>query len=246
MSGAGRILVVEDEVRLAAAIQRGLTERGFAVEVCHDASEAYQRVRLQSYDVLVLDLMLPGLSGGELCRRMRREGLWTPIIVLTAKDGNADETDSLDAGADDYLRKPFSFSVLVARCRALARRGPVEMPAELAIGELSLNPAKRTVRRADATISLTRREFALLEYLVRNSGRVLSREDILRDVWGDAPGRDPNLVEVYVGYLRRKLDGPFADKLLSTVRGRGYRLDLSLHGVTPSSSGVSRLVRTPD
>ncbi|MGH3367936.1 MAG: response regulator transcription factor [Nocardioidaceae bacterium] len=246
MSGAGRILVVEDEVRLASAIQRGLEERGLAVEVTHDASEAYRWVKLETYDVLVLDLVLPGLPGIELCRRMRREGLWTPIIVLTAKDRDADETDCLDAGADDYLRKPFSFSVLVARCRALARRGPVAMPALLAVGELSLNPSRRTVRRGDSTIPLTRREFALLEYLMRHYGEVRSKEDILLDVWGGAPGRDPNLVEVYIGYLRRKLDEPFADKLLRTVRGKGYRLDPVLNGDAPSSSGVSSLAAAPD
>ncbi|MGH3366160.1 MAG: response regulator transcription factor [Nocardioidaceae bacterium] len=220
-----RILVVEDEIRLASAVARGLTDRGFEVSVTHDGYQGYRLAKEHQPDVIVLDLMLPTMSGEEICRRLRREELWTPILILTAKDRDADETDLLNMGADDYLRKPFSFSVLVARCRALVRRGPVHQPAELAVGDLFLDPGRRTARRGDTPIELSRREFALLEYLMRNSGQVRSKEDILQEVWGRAASMDANLVEVYIGYLRRKVDQPFQTHTVNTVRGRGYRLE---------------------
>lgn len=224
---ARRVLVVEDEVRLAAAIGRGLGDHGFTVELTHDGDAGYRRARQNRFEAIVLDLMLPGLPGIEVCRGLRREGIWTPILVLTAMDGDSDETRCLDAGADDYLRKPFSFSVLLARCRALVRRGPATMPTELVVGDLVLDPRRRAANRGGTHIALTRREFALLEHLMRHHGEVCSKEQILEEVWGGESRRDPNLVEVYIGYLRRKVDQPFPTALLDTVRGRGYRLTQS-------------------
>lgn len=216
--------MVEDEVRLASAVARGLTDRGFDVRVAHDGYQGYRLAREHGPDAIILDLMLPTMSGEEVCRRLRREEVWTPILILTAKDRDTDETDLLNMGADDYLRKPFSFSVLVARCRALVRRGPVHQPAELAVDDLVLDPGRRTARRGDTPIELSRREFALLEYLMRNSGQVRSKDEILEDVWGGAASIHGNVVEVYIGYLRRKVDQPFDTHTLSTVRGQGYRL----------------------
>jgi DNA-binding response OmpR family regulator len=221
---AGRVLVVEDEMRLAEAVRRGLAGHGFEVSLAYDGHEGYRLAKEQPVDAIVLDLMLPRMSGEEVCRRLRSEGVWTPILVLTAKDQVSDETGSLDMGADDFLRKPFSFTVLVARCRALVRRGAAGQPDELLVGDLALDAGRRTLRRGDTPIRLTRREFALLEYLMRNTERVVSKDEILRDVWGDPEGREPNLVEVYIGYLRRKIDQPFGITSLRTVRGRGYRL----------------------
>ncbi len=217
-----RVLIVEDETHLASAIERGLHDRGFEVLVAHDGHSGYQEAKDSGLDAIVLDLMLPGMSGLEVCKRLRDEGFWTPILVLTAKDRESDETDCLNHGADDYLRKPFSFDVLVARCRALARRGPAAMPAELRVGDLVLDPRRRSARHGEQPLPLTPREFTLLEFLVRNSGRTLSKEEILEEVWGDSFERDPNVVEVYVGYLRRKIDQPFDTKLVRTVRGQGY------------------------
>lgn len=219
-----RVLVVEDEGRLASALARGLEEAGFGVTLAHDGSDGYHMGRDLELDVIVLDLMLPGLSGLEVCTRLRADGVWTPILVLTAKDRESDETDSLDSGADDYLRKPFSLSVLVARCRALARRGPVQLPAEVRVGDLILDPRRRSVRRGPVRVPVSRREFALAEYLARNVDKICSKEEILEAVWGLDRARDPNVVEVYVGYLRRKLDEPFGVESLITVRGRGYVL----------------------
>jgi two-component system, OmpR family, response regulator len=219
-----RLLVVEDEVNLASAIERGLRDRGFEVALAHDGYTGYQLAKGALFDAIVLDLMLPGLPGLEVCRRLRAEGFWTPILVLTAKDRESDETESLGAGADDYLRKPFSFEVLVARCRALARRGPAALPAELRVGDLVLDPRHRSARRGEQPLMLTPREFSLLEFLVREPGRVHSKEQILAEVWGDAADRDPNVVEVYIGYLRRKVDQPFGSTLVRTVRGEGYML----------------------
>lgn len=221
-----RLLVVEDEVNLASAIERGLQDRGFEVALAHDGHTGYQLAKEGLFDAIVLDLMLPGLPGLEVCRRLRAEGFWTPILVLTAKDRESDETESLGAGADDYLRKPFSFEVLVARCRALARRGPAALPAELRVGDLVLDPRHRTARRGEQPVMLTPREFSLLEFLVREPGRVHSKEQILAEVWGDAVDRDPNVVEVYIGYLRRKVDQPFGSTLVQTVRGEGYMLQV--------------------
>ena len=217
-----RLLVVEDEKRLAAAIQRGMQDRGFEVSVAHDGHTGYQLAKETAFDVVVLDLMLPGMSGEEVCRRLRREGFWTPILALTAKDRESDETDALDLGADDYVRKPFSFPVLVARCRALARRGPATMPTELRVGDLVVDPRRRTVRHGEHPVTLTPREFTLLECLVRHAGQVRSKEQILEEVWGEGDDRDANVVEVYVGYLRRKIDQPYGTRLVTTVRGQGY------------------------
>jgi two-component system OmpR family response regulator len=219
-----RVLVVEDETRLASAIARGFRDRGFEVVEAHDGHRAYQLAKDTTLDVIVLDLMLPGMSGQDVCRRLRQEGFWTPVLVLTAKDRERDETDSLELGADDYLRKPFSFPVLVARCRALARRGPAVMPAELRVDHLVLDPRRRTVRHGEEPLALTPREFTLLEFLVRHAGQVRSKEEILHEVWGDVGDHDANVVEVYIGYLRRKIDQPYGTHLVTTVRGQGYLL----------------------
>lgn len=219
------ILVVEDEVRLARAVAEGLGDHGFDVAMAHDGHSGYRLAKQLDVELVVLDLLLPGMSGVEVCRRLRQEGIWTPVLVLTAKDGEADEAEALEVGADDFLRKPFSYRVLVARCRALLRRGPTDKPPQLSVGDLVLDPGRRTVSRGPTPIELTRREFALLEYLMRSPGAVCGKEDILRDVWGPASaGRDPNLVEVYIGYLRRKVDQPFGAESLRTVRGKGYLL----------------------
>src|SRR5262245_51512911 len=219
------ILVIEDEVRLARALAEGLESRGFTVTLCHDGQSGYQRAKERKADVIVLDLMLPVLSGAEVCARLRAEGVWTPILVLTAREGESDETDVLNLGADDYLRKPFSYPVLVARCRALLRRAAAGDPAELVVDDLVLDPRRRTLRRGDTPIELTRREFALLEYLMRNKGRARSKQEILDHVWGVGYARGVNVVEVYVGYLRRKVDVPFGTATVQTVRGQGYVLE---------------------
>lgn len=216
--------MVEDEERLGRALANGLRNVGFDVKLALDGEKGYQLAKQEQVDVIVLDLLLPGMSGVEVCRRLRAEGRWTPILVLTARGGEADETEVLDAGADDYLRKPFSYPVLLARCRALLRRGPAERPPLLSADDLVVDVALRTVRRGDVTIDLTRREFALLEYLMRHRGVVRSKQEILDEVWGAAPQRDLNVVEVYIGYLRRKVDEPFGTASLRTLRGQGYRL----------------------
>lgn len=219
-----RVLLVEDERRLAAAVVRGLEDRGFAVVVAHDGETGLRTASEEPFDAIVLDIMLPRLSGYEVCRRLRTKGIWTPVLMLTAKDGEHDEADALDLGADDYLRKPFSYVVLVARLHALLRRGAPERPVGLAAGDLTLDPGKRIVQRADTPIELTPREFALLEYLLRNTGQTVSKDDILEHVWGEYFERDANVVEVYVGYLRRKIDRPFETHTIETVRGHGYRV----------------------
>ncbi|MGH8907136.1 MAG: response regulator transcription factor [Egibacteraceae bacterium] len=218
-----RVLVVEDERRLAAAVRRGLEDHGFAVEVAHDGEAGFWLARDEAFDVIVLDILLPQMSGYEVCKRLRAEGVWTPILMLTAKDGEYDEADALDLGADDYLRKPFSYVVLVARLNALLRRGAPERPAQLRVGDLVLDPSRRSVRRGETPIELTRREFALLEYLMRNVGEPKSKYEILDHVWGADFDRGPNVVEVYVGYLRRKVDAPFGTHTIQTVRTHGYR-----------------------
>jgi DNA-binding response OmpR family regulator len=218
------VLVIEDEVRLARSLAEGLRSRGFTVTLCHNGHSGYERAKERHADVIVLDLMLPDLSGADVCARLRAEGVWTPILVLTARDGVSDETDVLNLGADDYLRKPFSYGVLVARCRALLRRAAAGDPAEIVVDDLVLDPRRRTLRRGETPIELTRREFALLEYLMRNRGRPRSKQEILDHVWGVGYARDANVVEVYVGYLRRKVDVPFGTSSLQTVRGQGYVL----------------------
>jgi DNA-binding response OmpR family regulator len=221
---AVRVLLVEDEVRLAENVRRGLAAEGFVVDVVHDGSEGLFNAQVNGYDVVVLDIMLPGLNGYEVCRRMREAGIWSPVLMLTAKDGEYDQADALDLGADDYLTKPFSFLVLVARLRALIRRGAPARPTVLQAGDLTLDPASRTVRRGEAEISLTPREFGLLHFLMRHRGDVVSKTDILASVWDVNYDGDENIVEVYIGYLRRKIDQPFGRQAVETVRGAGYRL----------------------
>ena len=221
-----RVLVVEDEVRLAEFIQEGLNAEGFDVEVTHDGLDGLWRARERPYDAIVLDILLPGMNGYKVCRTLREGGVWTPILMLTAKTGEYDEAEALDTGADDFLSKPFSFVVLAARLRALARRGATPRSPELVAGDLTLDPARHTCRRGDVPVELTRREFALLEALVRHAGDNVAKARLLSEVWGDDFDGDDNVVEVYVRYLRRKIDEPFGRRSLQTVRSiSGYRLD---------------------
>ncbi|TDD71395.1 response regulator transcription factor [Jiangella aurantiaca] len=219
-----RVLVVEDERGLARALHRGLSAEGFSVELAHDGLDGLHLARENTYDVIVLDIMLPSLSGYRICQTLRAEGNWVPILMLSAKDGEYDQADGLDVGADDYLTKPFSYVVLVARLRALLRRGAPARPAVLTAGDLELDPGAKTVRRGGAEITLTPREFGVLEFLMRRADEVVSKRDILEHVWDAHYDGDPNVVEVYVGYLRRKIDTPFGRAALQTVRGAGYRL----------------------
>jgi DNA-binding response OmpR family regulator len=221
---AVRVLVVEDERRMAAALQQGLQAEGFAVDLAHDGVDGLHQAREGGYDAIVLDVMLPKLSGYRVCERLRQEKNWVPILILSAKDGEYDQADGLDLGADDYLTKPFSYVVLAARLRALLRRGPTRRPAVLHAGDLRLDPARHRVTRGEAEIQLTPREFALLEYLIRRPDEVISKSEILEHVWEAYDSTDLNTVEVYVGYLRRKIDAPFGRNALQTVRGAGYRL----------------------
>jgi two-component system OmpR family response regulator len=220
-----RVLLVEDEVRLAETIRRGLMAEGFVVDLVHDGLDGLHEAEMNAYDVVVLDIMLPRLNGYDVCRRLREGGYWTPILMLTAKDGEYDQVDAFDLGADDYLTKPFSFVVLVARLRALVRRGAPVRPARLEVGDLTLDPSTRVVQRSGQDVSLTPREFGLLHYLMRHRGDVVSKSEILESVWDlNYDGAD-NVVEVYIGYLRRKIDQPFGRKAIATVRGVGYRLE---------------------
>ena len=219
-----RVLLVEDEVGLANAIARGLEAEGFQVEVVHDGLAGLERAREHRYAVIILDIMLPGMNGYRVCRALRAEDVWTPILMLTAKDGEWDEAEALDTGADDFLSKPFSFVVLVARLRALLRRGVTPRPAVLVVGDLRLDPATREVQRGVVAIDVTAREFALLEHLMRHTSEVVPKRRLLEDVWGQESDADPNIVEVYIGYLRKKVDAPFHRHSLVTVRGAGYRV----------------------
>jgi len=219
-----RVLVVEDEPRLARALQRGLTAEGYAVDLAADGLTGLEAARHEGYDAVVLDIMLPGLSGYRIVRTLRAEQNWVPVLMLSAKDGEYDQADGLDSGADDYLTKPFSFVVLLAKLRALLRRGAPERPAVLSAGSLSLDPATRRVTRDGQEIALTTREFALLEYLIRHRDEVVTKTELLDHVWDAGADTDPNVVEVYVGYLRRKIDQPYNVRSLQTVRGAGYRL----------------------
>jgi DNA-binding response OmpR family regulator len=221
---AMRVLIVEDEVHLAHAIAEGLRAEGFDVDAVHDGLDGLWRAREGSYDAIVLDVLLPGMNGYRVCKTLRDEDVWTPILILTAKDGEWDEAEALDTGADDFLSKPFSFVVLLARLRALFRRGAPPRPAVLELGPLRLDPGTRTLTRDGEDIALTTREFAVLEYLMRRGETVASKAEILDHVWGIDFAGDPNVVEVYVGYLRRKIDQPFGSNLLRTVRGAGYHL----------------------
>ena len=219
-----RVLVVEDEVALAEGIARGLRAESFEVDLVHDGREGFEAAKDGSYDLMVLDIMLPGMNGYRVCRALRDAEVWTPILMLTAKDGEYDEAEALDTGADDFLSKPFSFVVLVARLRALARRRTDHNLQPLELGDLVLDIVGRSCRRGDTEIALSPREFALLEALLRHKDEIVSKQDLLDRVWGEDFEGDPNVVEVYVGYLRRKIDRPFDRNDLETVRGEGYRI----------------------
>jgi DNA-binding response OmpR family regulator len=220
-----RVLVVEDERRVAAAVRRGLQAEGYAVDVALDGPEGWWYATEHTYDVIVLDVMLPGMSGSDICTGLRTAGNWTPILMLTAKAGSSDEAEALDSGADDFLSKPFSYVVLVARLRALLRRGVRERPVVLTAGGLQLDPGAHRVARDDHAIALTAREFAVLDYLMRQTGQVVSKADILESVWDFEFEGDPNIVEVYVRRLRRKIDMPFGTDTIKTIRGAGYRIE---------------------
>ncbi|MFD9893214.1 response regulator transcription factor [Amycolatopsis sp. NPDC059027] len=219
-----RLLIVEDERELAETLRKGLVAEGFTVDVAHTGKDGLWSATEGDYDAVVLDIMLPELSGYEVLKRLREQRNWTPVLMLTAKDGEYDEADAFDLGADDYLSKPFSFVVLTARLRALLRRGAPARPAVLAAGDLRLDPAARTVHRGQQRIELTAREFGLLEFFLRRPGAALTKNEILNHVWDAHYEGDENVVEVYVGYLRRKIDAPFGTHTIETVRGVGYRL----------------------
>ncbi|MFE4858220.1 response regulator transcription factor [Streptomyces sp. NPDC056670] len=223
-----RILVVEDETGLADSLRRGISAEGHWVDLAHDGHRGLDLALTGGYDVVVLDLMLPGLSGYEICRRMRGLGDLTPVLMLTAKDGEYDEADGLDSGADDYLTKPFSFVVLLARLRALGRRAGAERPGPLQAGDLTLDPGARRCRRGDREIELTARELAVLACLMAEPGRAVSKQHVLDEVWDSGAGADggidPNIVEVYVSSLRKKIDSPFGRRSILTVHGVGYRM----------------------
>ncbi len=218
------VLVVEDEVKMAALLRRGLGEQGLSVDVAGSGEDAVLRAAAGAYDAIVLDVILPGIDGFEACRRMRERGVWSPVLMLTARGALEDRVAGLDGGADDYLTKPFSFAELLARLRALARRGAAERPAVLEVGDLRLDPASREVRRGEDEISLSAKEFTLLEVFMRNPGIVLSRTQLLEQAWEYDFEHRSNVIEVYVRYLRRKIDVPFGLRSLETVRGAGYRL----------------------
>jgi DNA-binding response OmpR family regulator len=219
-----RVLLVEDEVALAETVRRGLANEGFVVDVAHDGITGQWMATENPYDVIVLDIMLPGRNGYDVLRNIRELKIWAPTLMLTAKDGEYDQTDAFELGADDYLTKPFSFMVLVARLRALVRRGAPARPVTLTVGDLELDPNKRTVCRGGHHVSLTAREFAVLHYLMRHPETVVSKTEILENVWDPAFDGSENIVEVYVGYLRRKIDSAFGVASIETVRGMGYRL----------------------
>lgn len=216
--------MVEDDRRMAGALRRGLGFEGLVVDLAADGEEGLRVARARDYDAMVLDVMLPGLNGFEVCARLRAAEVWTPVIMLSARDGIEDRVRGLDAGADDYLTKPFSLAELLARLRAVARRGAAERPAVLAVGSLQLDPATHEVRRGDTEIALSAREFALLETLMRHPGQVFSQERLLEAAWDMGYESRSNVVEVYVRYLREKIDRPFGVESLETVRGFGYRL----------------------
>ena len=219
-----RVLLVEDEAPLAEQIRRRCSAEGHVVEVSHDGADGLWRATEGTFDVIVLDIMLPKLSGYRVLQRLRAAQVWTPVLMLTAKDGEYDQADAFDLGADDYLTKPFSLVVLLARLRALQRRGAPERPALLRVGDLTLDPARHRVHRGDTEIGLTAREFAVLEYLMRHAGEAVAKTEVLAAVWDPHYEGDVNVVELYVGYLRRKIDAPFGRHTIETLRGTGYRL----------------------
>jgi two-component system OmpR family response regulator len=218
------VLVVEDDLRMAAAIRRGLRFEGLVVDVAGDGEEALRKVDATDYDAVVLDVLLPGVDGFETCRRLRADGVWLPVLMLTARDSVEDRVRGLDGGADDYLTKPFSLAELVARLRALVRRGPVERPTVLQVGDLRLDPATREVWRAKQPIELSAREFGLMETFMRRPGQVFTQPQLLDAAWDLGYEQRSNVVEVYVRYLREKVDRPFGVESIETVRGVGYRL----------------------
>ncbi len=220
-----RVLLVEDEQRLADLVKGGLAGEGFAVDVAYDGRDGLWMASENTYDVIVLDVMLPRLNGYTVCSRLREAGNWTPIMMLTAKDGIYDEAEALDTGADDYLAKPFSYVVLLARLRALVRRGGHERPVTITVGDLVVDPAGLRCRRGEVQIALTPKEFAVLHGLARRAGEVVSKSELLAQAWDFAYDGDPNIVEVYISALRRKIDHPFGRTTLVTVRGAGYRLE---------------------
>jgi two-component system, OmpR family, response regulator len=219
-----RVLVVEDDVKMAALVRRGLVEEGLAADVARSGDDALWMAAATEYDAIVLDVMMPGLDGFETCRRLRADGVWVPVLMLTARDAVEDRVRGLDGGADDYLTKPFSLAELLARLRALVRRGPIERPAVLEVGDLRLDPASREVRRGDVEIELSAREFSLLETFMRRPGQVFSQLQLLEAAWDLGYEQRSNVVEVYVRYLREKIDRPFGITSIETVRGVGYRL----------------------
>jgi two-component system OmpR family response regulator len=219
-----RLLVIEDDVKMAALLRRGLSEEGSAVDVARTGEDGVWMAAATEYDAVVLDVMLPGIDGFEACRRMRDEGVWAPVLLLTARDSVEDRVAGLDGGADDYLTKPFSFAELSARLRALVRRGRPERPPVLTAGDLTLDPATRQAKRGDTEISLSAKEFALLEAFMRRPGEVLTRLDLLEHAWDFAYENRSNVIDVYVRYLRAKVDRPFGVESIETVRGAGYRL----------------------
>ncbi|TXG77670.1 response regulator transcription factor [Patescibacteria group bacterium] len=220
-----RLLVIEDEHRIARAIKDGLEQERFAVDVEFDGESGYGAASAEDYDLIILDVMMPGMNGYEVCQKLRADGNHTPIIMLTAKDQTADIVKGLNTGADDYLAKPFSFEVLLARVRALLRRPHQTLGEELAVGDLTLNPTTKQVTRAGKPIMLSSKEYALLEYLMRNQGRILSKNNIISHVWDFDADILPNTVEVFINYLRSKVDKPFKKPLVHTVRGFGYKIE---------------------
>jgi two-component system OmpR family response regulator len=219
-----RALIVEDEVKMAGLIRRGLLEEGYVADVAPSGEEAVWMAGATEYDAIVLDVMLPGIDGFEVCRRLRAAGVWSPVLMLTARDAVEDRIEGLDTGADDYLTKPFSFAELLARLRALTRRGQVEQPPILEVGTLRVDPRSRQVWREDTEIDLSAKEFALLETLMRRPGHVISRFELLEHAWDYSYENRSNIIDVYIRYLREKVDRPFGVRSIETVRGAGYRL----------------------
>ncbi|MFT3663371.1 MAG: response regulator transcription factor [Gordonia sp. (in: high G+C Gram-positive bacteria)] len=219
-----RILLVDDDRNVAETVRRMMLAEGWVIDVVHDGAAGLEKALSERFDVIVLDIMMPGRNGYEVVRDLRSSGIWTPVLMLTAKDGEYDQADAFDIGADDYLTKPFSFVVLTARLRALVRRNAPERPAILTAGDLLLDPAAHTVHRGDHRLNLTPREFALLHHLMRNKGTAVSKTAIVDSVWDVHYRGDENIVEVYISHLRRRIDVPFGRRAIETVRGVGYRL----------------------
>ena len=223
-----RVLLIEDDTAIARSLKEGLEDETYVVDVANDGSEGYRTAVADDYDVIILDIMLPGMNGYEVCRALRNDGNKTPILMLTARDTERDIVEGLDTGADDYLAKPFSFDVLLARIRALLRRPNEKLEEILQIGDLKLDPSSKKVTRASQEISLTAKEYGVLEYLMRNKGKVLSKEQIISHVWDFDADVLPNNVELFIMFLRRKIDKPFKSKLIYTVSGFGYKLEEKL------------------